>query len=122
MNSIPRNIFLVDDDRDTVQFYCTFFPLYGYNIAAVAYSGDEAVTIYHSLATKPDIIFLDHRMPGKNGLEVAMEILSHDPEARIIMASADVNAREEALRIGVRDFKEKPVDIQQILTCIKTLF
>jgi CheY-like chemotaxis protein len=116
-----KTVFVIDDDRDTVKFYSTFFMLYGLDVMAVAYSGDEALEKYHTLHAKPDIILLDHRMPGKDGLQVAREILSCDPEVHIIMASADENAKEEALRIGIRSFQQKPVDINDILDSINEL-
>ena len=119
---LPRGkkIFLVDDDRDTVSFYRTLFPIYGYEVSVVAYNGDDALSTYLSLDTKPDVIVLDHRMPGKTGIEVAVRILADDPDARIIMATADRSAMREASRMGIRSF-QKPLDVHKILGAIEEI-
>ena len=64
----------------------------------VTESGDDCLDAYHEALknTKSgskvyfDVVVLDYRIPGKDGVEVAKEILSINPEQRIILASAYV--------------------------------
>ena len=53
---------------------------------------------------RPDIVLLDYRMPGRNGIEIATEILAEDPRQHILLFSAyfDDEILAEAARIGER--------------------
>ena len=53
---------------------------------------------------------MDHRMPSKDGIEVTEEILSINPNTKIIFVSADYSIRDKALEVGAIDFLEKPID------------
>ncbi len=93
--------------------------LEGHEIIAKAFNGDEALEIYKGLKKTPDIILMDHRMPSKNGLEVTEEILSINPNSKIIFISADYSVRDKALEFGAIDFLEKPVDFTTLFRIIK---
>ena len=58
-------------------------------------------------------------MPVKNGIEALKEILRLDNNARVIIASADKSIKEEALSLGACSFKQKPFDIDFLLSNIK---
>ncbi|MDA2917792.1 response regulator, partial [Nitrospinae bacterium AH_259_B05_G02_I21] len=60
-----------------------------------AYDGDQAVALYGQ--ERPDVVLLDVRMPGKDGLETFREIRGFDPEASVIMVTA-VHDSEVALQ------------------------
>ena len=47
---------------------------------------------------------MDHRMPSKDGIEVTEEILSINPNTKIIFVSADYSIRDKALEVGAIDF------------------
>jgi DNA-binding NarL/FixJ family response regulator len=54
---------------------------------------------------RPDVVLLDYRMPGRNGIEIASEILAEDPTQHILLFSAyfDDEILDEAARVGVRE-------------------
>ena len=60
-----------------------------------------------------DVVLLDQRMPGMEGLEVLREMLRRDPDARILMITAfgTIDLAEEALRAGAKDFLRKPFTV-----------
>jgi PAS domain S-box-containing protein len=66
--------------------------------------------LYHQ--EQPDIVLLDLRMPGMDGLEVLQAIREDDPEANVILCTAhgDKEAVIEAMRAGASDFLPKPID------------
>src|ERR671914_2857464 len=75
------------------------------------------------LPTSPyDVVVLDYKMPGKDGMEVAKEILTINPDQRIIFASAYV---KETLENSVRELKrvvellQKPFEIQAFIDTIE---
>ena len=79
-----------------------------------ALSGDECLKL--CAATKYDIIFLDHMMPGKDGIETIHELkkMENSPNAdtRVICLTANAvsGAREGYLREGFDDYLTKPID------------
>ncbi|KKN15800.1 hypothetical protein LCGC14_0982220 [marine sediment metagenome] len=81
----------------------------GMEVVGEAEDGLETVRLAKEL--KPDIIIMDYRLPIKNGIDAAKEILEIDKKSKIIIVTADKNIRDEALTIGVTSFKEKPCPI-----------
>ena len=92
---------------------------YGFEVAGMAENGEEAVLMYKHFVEKPSITIMDHRMPVKNGIEALKEILRFDNNAIVIIVSADSSIKEEALSLGAYSFKQKPFDIDYLLSNIK---
>jgi two-component system, chemotaxis family, chemotaxis protein CheY len=65
----------------------------------------------------PDILLLDIHMPGKDGLEVLHDIQDIDPQAYIIMLSADSSAENVGytLQEGAKGFMTKPFTREKLL-------
>ena len=78
-------------------------------------------TIEQVNTVKPDIVFLDIKMPGINGLEAARQLRNTFPELRIVIVSAYqyFNYAQEALALGVDDFIAKPASAEKIINVIK---
>lgn len=69
-----------------------------------------------------DIVILDYKMPGMNGLEVAKEILAVNPYQRIIFASAyvDENLRESVKQLKlVIELMQKPFSLSQLIDTVE---
>lgn len=58
----------------------------GYDKIIEAENGKAALELYKS--ERPELVFLDITMPERSGLEVLDDILTEDPEARVLMCSA----------------------------------
>jgi YesN/AraC family two-component response regulator len=86
-----------------------------------AEDGDEAIEKYSELNEKPEFILLDYRMPRVNGIDAAKEILHMNSECVIIMMSADTTVVEEALKIGIKGFIKKPVEVSEFLKQIEEI-
>ncbi len=69
---------------------------------------------------KPDVVFLDLLMQGMHGFEVLKKLREMDPQARVLVVSADVqsSSREMAEAAGASGFIEKPFDAQQIMEAV----
>lgn len=69
---------------------------------------------------RPDLVFLDIRMPGCDGLRAAEAILAHDPGANVVIVSAynEFDYARTALRAGVADYLLKPVRPAEVAALI----
>lgn len=73
---------------------------------------------------KPDLVFLDIVMPKKDGNSAIREIMEIDSSAKIIIASS-VGTQAQlkcAIEAGAKDFIQKPLDKNQVINLINTLF
>lgn len=95
---------------------------FGHTIVGTALNGQIAIDFYKNFLKKPEkkpeIIIMDHRMPIKNGIETTIEILSLDPNAKIIFTTADESIKNEALKKGVFCVINKPFNYDELSDCI----
>ena len=102
-------ILVVDDEI----FVCTMLGKFlierGFRVVE-AHNGDEAMEVFGR--ERPDVVLLDIRMPGKDGLEVLREIRDLDPEASVIMVTAvhEEELAKQAMAEGAFDYITKPID------------
>ena len=84
-----------------------------------AANGREALEIAHSFI--PDLIFLDIKMPGINGLQTATQIKGILPDCRIIIVTAYhyFNYAKEALSLGVTDYITKPAPVETVVSTVE---
>jgi DNA-binding NtrC family response regulator len=108
-NDKSVNILVVDDEFSVRDSLTKWFKEDGYRADAAA-DANEALK-----KLKPgvwDIIFLDIKLPGMDGMELQQRIKSVDPNATIIMitAYASVDTAVKSLKEGAYDYVTKPVD------------
>ena len=89
----------------------------GLEIAAEARNGSEAVE--QVLQHRPDVVFLDIRMPGMTGVEAAREIARMDPTPQwpgceVVFITAYDQYAVEAFEHGAIDYVLKPADVQRL--------
>lgn len=89
----------------------------GHNVVATANNGKEAVQLARE--TKPDLAFLDIRMPTMTGPEAAQEITAERPIPIIILSAySDTRTVEEATRAPIFHYLVKPVDPDDLAPAI----
>jgi DNA-binding NarL/FixJ family response regulator len=71
-----------------------------FELAARCTGGEETLAAVRR--HRPDIVILDIRMPGKDGLAIAQELMAEKPPARVILYTAEINEDQlmEAVRMG----------------------
>lgn len=112
----PR-VLVIDDEEFIRELYRDVFESRGMTVFA-AQNGEEAVNVFRTLKHKPDIIIMDHRMPGKDGIETTRELLQMDPSVPIIFSSADETVRDEALGAGAVSFWAKPFPVGMLVNAM----
>ena len=96
-------VLVVDDDVEIRAWLRLSLSLRGWTVEE-AVSGDEAVQ--RLSAVQPDVVLLDHQMPGMTGIECAATLREASDELRIILASAYV---DPALMKSARDLRILPI-------------
>jgi two-component system chemotaxis response regulator CheY len=86
-----------------------------------ATDGHDALEKY--FLAKPDVVLLDMVMEGMTGLEVLAKLRELDKEARVVVATADIQSstKSEAQAGGASGFITKPFDREQVLKAVSTV-
>ncbi|MDD2338638.1 MAG: response regulator [Geobacteraceae bacterium] len=113
-----KTIMIVDDELFFRKLLGTILTEKGFSVVAEASDGVEAVNKYS--LHRPDLIILDIYMPQKNGFDATQDILSVNPEAKVLICSGmgyddDVKA---ALALGARDVILKPFIPQEVIEIV----
>lgn len=90
-----------------------------FEVVGEAVNGEDVIEKYKIL--KPHIVTMDIVMPVKNGIEAVREIVSFDPNAKIVMCSAlgqEVLVMD-AIEAGAKDFIVKPFDAKNVVHVLK---
>ena len=117
MNSTPRTILVVDDERPQRELLGGFVRAIGFQFRE-ACSGEEALTVIHD--APPDMVLLDVRMPGMDGIETlaAIRKTAGDLPVLLITAHADLRQAVDAVKSGADDYLTKPVDLDELKAAI----
>ena len=89
-----------------------------HEIVAEATDGSEAIEKFSE--TNPDILLLDVAMPKKDGMSILKEIMLANPDAKIIMITADENFStiHQSAEAGAQAYIVKPFSFEDVLTAI----
>ena len=111
-------VLLVDDEQTFVQALSERLQMRDMK-NETAYDGEQALSSVDD--KEPDVMVLDLKMPGIDGLEVLRRVKKNFPAIQVIILTGHGTDRdeEESRRIGVFDYLKKPVDIEVLVSCIK---
>ena len=113
-------VLLVDDEEEIRDLGRELLETSGFTVITAA-TGEEALELYRAARGHIDVVILDLGMPGMGGRRCLRELLSVDPEARILVASGYGQSRlaEEILQAGARAFLGKPYRVSELLEKIR---
>jgi len=105
-------ILVIDDDRGVFESFSALFR--GRHTVLGAYNGKEAEKLLQE--NDVELIFLDYRLPGDDGLSVLKAIRSkaHDADIVMITAYGSLETIAQSISLGARDYLEKPLDAEKI--------
>jgi len=103
-------VLVVDDDPSVLATYCRLLRRVGYR--TVAEQNPRKVLDNGYADGKIDLLLLDYKMPGMDGLSLLAELRRRECQAHCILVSAYLNddIRQQAKNLGVNRVMEKPVD------------
>ena len=117
MNVMTAKVLLVDDSGLARRSVRQMLEPAGY---AVAEAGDGMMALERYFLDKPDLVLLDLVMRGMTGLDVLAKLKLLDPQACVIVLSADIqdSSRTMTLEAGASGFLTKPVDRETLLKAV----
>ena len=115
-----KKILIVDDDRQVSLASSIRLKAADYDVDV---AGDGENALEKLTASVPDVVLLDMRMPGIDGLEV-MRQMKQDPRLAnipviFVSANAQETAKRAALNAGGKIFLEKPFESRALLEAIQ---
>ncbi len=120
MAALPK-ILLVDDEERFRNNLRKMLASEGFEVTAAG-SGEAAL---EELARQPyDVILLDMRMPGMDGLATLAAIKERhpDPEVVVLTGHASVDAAAEIIRLGAVEYLLKPCPLEEVIAKIETAY
>ena len=114
----PSRVLLVDDEREFVQTLSERLLLRDMG-SAVAYDGESALEMLRE--DEPDVMILDLKMPGIDGMEVLRRVKATQPDIEVIILTGHGNEtdRETCMGLGAFAYLQKPVDIDILSETMK---
>jgi DNA-binding NarL/FixJ family response regulator len=88
-------------------------------VVGEASSGEEAISVVED--AKPDVIFMDVRMPGMNGIQATKVIRERHPETKVILFTVDESRASisEAIQAGVSGYLLKDVGVAELVNAAR---
>ncbi|MEW6087850.1 MAG: response regulator [bacterium] len=113
-------VLIVDDNERFCNNIVDILELKGYDISGV-YDGYQAVEAVKK--QKFDIVLMDIKMPGMNGVDTVKMLRTIDPDINIVMitAFADDSVYKDELKNSNLKIMQKPMDIDKLCTVLESL-
>lgn len=114
-----RTVLIVDDDDRLRTALVRAFTVRGWE-ALAASDKDEAIRLAEE--SSPDLVTVDLRMPGENGLSVVRELRALDSTTFILILTGygSIATAMDAVRLGADHYMSKPADADQILAAFES--
>ncbi|MBT1157019.1 response regulator transcription factor [Aminobacter anthyllidis] len=112
-------IVVCDDEPDVREMVAEYLERHGYAVT----TADAGPALRQLVESQPvDVVILDIRMPGEDGLSLARYLREHSQVAIIMLTgSAEIIDRVVGLEIGADDYIGKPVDLRELLARVKAV-
>ncbi|GBE03501.1 MAG TPA: response regulator [Nitrospirae bacterium] len=113
-----KNILIVDDDSDMQTVLSDTLQLEGYKISV---AGDGNTALKEIRNDSPELILLDVRLPGMNGLQLLKKIKQINKKVVVIILTShgDIKDAVSAIKLGAFDYVTKPFKDKDIIAYVK---
>ena len=116
-----RKLLIVDDEKDICDFVKNFFQERGYEVLTSS-SGEEALEVVKR--DKPDLVLLDIKMKGMDGIAALKHIKDIDKKIKVVMVTAldDQDRINEACKLGACEYITKPLVLDHLEEAVEKNF
>lgn len=106
-------VLLIDDDGLILATLTRSLKKQGYEVLSDS-KGQNVLALANSF--HPDVVLLDIRLPGKNGIEILKEITESRIDTKVIMLTSDDTAETaiKAMKLGAVDYLTKPFNLEEV--------
>lgn len=117
----PPKFLLVDDEKEFVHTLSERLQTRDLK-SSIAYDGEQALDLLQS--ELPDVIVLDLKMPGIDGIEVLRRVKADHPEVEVIILTGHGSdlEREQAEALGAFAYLQKPANIDELARVMKEAY
>ncbi len=121
MTKLPIDILLVDDEKDFVEMLSLRLQEEGHHVRA-AFSGVEALQALGDETENTDVVVLDIKMPGMDGIETLQAIRKKFPivETILLTGHGAIDTAVQGLKAGAFDYLLKPSDFPELLAKLES--
>jgi len=114
-------VLLVDDEQEFVETMADRLKMRDVD-AKTVYDGEAALSVVKE--EEPDVIVLDLKMPGIDGIEVLRRVKKAYPKVEVIILTGHGSEKDEeaARSLGAFDYVTKPVDLDKLVPRIRNAF
>ena len=118
MDQSADRVLIVDDDRDIGQLLSTLMKKEGL-ASLLAYDGETALQMLP--VRTPDLLLVDVKMPGLDGMEVLKRVKETDPHLPVVLitAYAEIPGSVAAMKAGAFDYLAKPFDHAEVMRVVR---
>ncbi len=118
---MPQKVLLVDDEQEFVQTLSERLLMRDMG-SAVAYDGESALDLINE--DEPEVMILDLRMPGIDGIEVLKKVKQSKPEIEVIILTGHGSEKDRkiCMDLGAFDYLQKPVKIEKLSETLKEAY
>ena len=111
------NILVVEDGQSQREMLTDFLAREGHKVSQ---AGDGNTAIQQVFKGHFDLLLLDFKMPGMNGIEVLKKIKSINPEISVVMMTAygTIETAVDAMKLGAVDYITKPIDLDELIILV----
>ncbi len=121
LNVNASSVTIIDDEPSTVAIVKAYLKQGGFERLSTL--TDPTLAFDHILENGPDLVLLDFRMPGMDGIEILKQLRGHERTRSIpvifLTSSTETKIKVDALNLGANDFLHKPVNASELLARVR---
>ena len=113
------SVLVVDDEPDMRFLVRMLADTRGAGVTVVGEAADAEEALAQWRELRPDVVVADYLMPGRNGLELAQQVLREDPDQRVLLFSAHLDpattAAAEAIGVEACVLKDRAPQLFELI-------
>jgi len=125
---VTQRIVVVEDQPFNQALISEFLEIEGYEVEII-YNGQAMIDLLNSPLARPenlpDLLLIDIQLPGVDGLEILRKLRQNETWQEIpaiaVTAMAMPGDREQCLEAGANDYVSKPINLEELLTKVRSL-